>query len=75
VIDKCAEVTIGNTDDRARWATDFDITVTFEDGEQRTRHIEGEKDRLVRLEPGGEHKTTACFGGSRYRIVKVDCDY
>lgn len=75
VIEKCVEVTIRNKDTRARWATDFDVTVTFEDGEERSRHIEGEEDRLVSLEPGAEHTTGLCFGSSRYKVLKVDCDY
>lgn len=75
VIEKCVEVTIWNKDYRARWATDFDVTVTFEDGEERTRHIEDEKDRLVRLDPGREHTTSLCFGASKNKIIKVDCDF
>ena len=75
VIEKCVQVTIRNKDWRSRWATDFEVTVTFEDGTERTRRIEGEKDRLVKLDVGMEHETALCFGSSEHKIIKADCGF
>ena len=75
VIRRCAVVTIRNTDDRSRYATDYDLTAYFEDGEKSSRHIDREEDRLKSVESGGEYTTFACFGPSDSPIARVDCGY
>jgi hypothetical protein len=75
VLEKCAVITIRNTADRKRFVTDYSLKAVFEDGETRTKHIDGEQDRLKEIEPGQEYRTSKCFGGSRSRIAKVDCGY
>jgi hypothetical protein len=75
VIRRCAVVTIRNTDDRSRYATDYDLTAYFEGGERSSRHIYRDEDRLKSIGPGREYTTSACFGASDSPIIRMDCGY
>ncbi len=75
VIRRCAVVTIRNTDDRSRYATDYDLTAFFENGEKASSHVDREEDRLKSVPPGEKYATSACFGPGDSPIVRVDCGY
>jgi hypothetical protein len=75
VLRRCAVVTIRNTDDRSRYATDYDLTAYFENGDSESTKIAREEDRLKSIGVRQKYVTSACFGPSDSPIVRVDCGY
>jgi hypothetical protein len=74
IVEKCAEIMIRNTGDSHWFATDIRVTAFFENGDATKSAIDGEKDRLQKVEPGKTYSTTVCFGADPSQIRAVDCD-
>jgi hypothetical protein len=74
IVEKCAEVVIKNTGGSHWFATDIKVTAFFENGDVKKGAINGEQDRLQKVEPGKTYSTTVCFGADPAQIEKMDCD-
>jgi hypothetical protein len=74
IIEKCAEVVIKNTGDSHWFATDIKVTALFQNRDVKKGEINGEQDRLQKVEPGKTYSTTVCFGADPAQIKEMDCD-
>ncbi len=74
IVEKCAEVAIRNTGESHWFATDITVAAFFANGDIRKETINGEKDRLQKVNPGKTYSTTVCFGADHARIEKMDCN-
>jgi hypothetical protein len=74
IVEKCAEIVIKNAGDSRWFASDITVTAFFKNGDVKKGEINGDKDRLQKVDPGETYSTTVCFGASSAQIGKMDCD-
>jgi hypothetical protein len=73
IVEKCAEIVIRNTGDKHWFATDIRVTAFFDNGDVKKGAINGDNDRLQKVDPGETYSTTVCFGADPAQIEKMDC--